>query len=426
MTKLLQGLGVGLAASALAVALFLWGPDWLGWFEGKTWDLRASYLCAPRPSSDRIRLILLDQKSLDWGEKELGLSWPWSREVYKPIISFWRRSGAKAIAFDVLFNEPSFYGVKDDQDFGEAIAQFPAFAGTLLLSKNTGSATTWPSDVPIFSSNIKGLNEWLPYANEWGIGMPRATFPIPEVATNAKILGNVKANPDSDGVHRRVRLFSIFDEKLVPSLGLAILLSASPDETIELKPMSIKIGGKSVPLDKSGYSILRYRPSGTYRSFSAAAVIQSELRIQSGEAPPIKDLEALKDCYVFFGFSAPGLFDLWPTPISRRSSGVEIHATVLDNLLSGDFMQGAPWVGYGICDYRAGIDLRRCGLTQQERLGEPSRVRDLPFHPSNAMHCGIQDRDMASFCGSRECSGFNAFRRCCGKLCHRREAEAIH
>ncbi|RXM22057.1 CHASE2 domain-containing protein, partial [Citrobacter sp. AAK_AS5] len=49
-----------------------------------------------------------------------------------------------------------------------------------------------------------------------------------------------------------------------------------------------------------------------------------------------------KDCYVFFGYSAPGLYDLQPTPVGDKYPGVEVHATMLDNLLSRAFLRDAP------------------------------------------------------------------------------------
>jgi adenylate cyclase len=70
-------------------------------------------------------------------------------------------------------------------------------------------------------------------------------------------------------------------------------------------------------------------------------VIQSELRLEAGEAPSLEPAD-FAGCTVFFGFSAPGLLDLRPTPLSRVAPGVEIHATVLDNLMTGDFLQEAP------------------------------------------------------------------------------------
>jgi adenylate cyclase len=70
-------------------------------------------------------------------------------------------------------------------------------------------------------------------------------------------------------------------------------------------------------------------------------VIQSELRIQAGEEPVIKDPDAFRGRHVIFGFSAPGLYDLRPAPVGGVFPGSEIHATALDNLLSGDFMSEA-------------------------------------------------------------------------------------
>ncbi|HAO21510.1 MAG TPA: adenylate/guanylate cyclase domain-containing protein, partial [Desulfobacteraceae bacterium] len=61
----------------------------------------------------------------------------------------------------------------------------------------------------------------------------------------------------------------------------------------------------------------------------------------SGETPVISP-EVLKDKYVFLGFSAPGLYDLRPSPISGVFPGVEIHATLLDNFLSQDFIRQMP------------------------------------------------------------------------------------
>ncbi|HSV92254.1 MAG TPA: adenylate/guanylate cyclase domain-containing protein, partial [Desulfobacterales bacterium] len=46
--------------------------------------------------------------------------------------------------------------------------------------------------------------------------------------------------------------------------------------------------------------------------------------------------------HVFFGFSAPGLLDLRHSPVDGAHPGVAINATVLDNLLSGDFMRAVP------------------------------------------------------------------------------------
>ena len=118
--KLLQGLLAALIGSA--AALILWSPGWLDNWEARTWDWRVRLLAKPGKATEKIHLILLDQNSLDWGSQENGLPWPWPREIYSAVISFCKRNGVKALAFDVLYTEPSKYGVDDDRSFGATIA----------------------------------------------------------------------------------------------------------------------------------------------------------------------------------------------------------------------------------------------------------------------------------------------------------------
>ena len=115
---------------------------------------------------------------------------------------------------------------------------------------------------------------------------------------------------------------------------------ASPGAAHRDPEGSLTVAGRTVPIDGDGNAILRFRgPSGTtYRQYSAAAVIQSELKAQAGEEPVIRDPDAFRGRHVIFGFTAPGLYDLRPTPVGGVFPGSEIHATALDNLLEGDFM----------------------------------------------------------------------------------------
>jgi adenylate cyclase len=126
-------------------------------------------------------------------------------------------------------------------------------------------------------------------------------------------------------------------------MALASLLVASPGVAVSIRTGGMTVAGKTVPIDAGGHAILRFRgPSGTHRQYSAAAVIQSELRLQAGEEPVIQDPDAFRDCHVIFGFSAPGLYDLRPAPVGGVYPGSEIHATALDNLMEGDFLAELP------------------------------------------------------------------------------------
>ena len=338
-SKLWQGLLAGIVGALIAFVFFF--PDWLSRWEAKTWDWRVNILAMPSPATPKIRLILLDQNSLDWAKDENGLSWPWPREVYSTIIQFCKRTGAKSLAFDVLFTEPSKYGVADDQAFASEMKGFKSFVGAVFLSKTEGSEKRWPAFAPAPALNIQGLDLWL---MDTGHGaFLRASFPVAEISAAAGLLANVHLNPDADSVYRRAALFEVFDGKILPSLALASYWTAKPDTSLKIYPGSFMLGDRAIPIDAAGKAILNFRgPSGTHKAYSAASVIQSELRLQNGETPVIKNLEEFKDAYVFFGFSAPGLFDLRPTPVSGVYPGVEISATMLDNLLANDFIRPVP------------------------------------------------------------------------------------
>jgi adenylate cyclase len=137
-------------------------------------------------------------------------------------------------------------------------------------------------------------------------------------------------------------LFNTFDGRVVPSEALAAYVAGNPGtHQFSIVPGTLVLDGTRIPIDGEGHAVLRYRgPSTTHKAFTAAAIVQADLQIQDGQQPAVP-LALLKDKYVFFGFSAPGLFDLKPSPMTGDYPGVEIHATMLDNILSGDFMR--PW-----------------------------------------------------------------------------------
>ncbi|UCF97759.1 MAG: adenylate/guanylate cyclase domain-containing protein [Spirochaetaceae bacterium] len=344
--KALLGALIGLAAAAVALALAV--PGLLDGLEGRTWDWRVRLLARKGSATDQIALILLDQKSLDWAAEENALSWPWPRETYALVADFCRRGGARALAFDVLFTEASSYGLFDDERFGSAVAENGMGVVAVFLSREEAGTQSWPAEVPEPALSVSGLQRWL---DENGIRaqnaleLGHATFPIPELTAGARVLANVHQLADADGVFRRGQLFNLFDGKPLPSLALGAYLAGNPGaHSVEIDGDRLVIDDRKVPIDSRARVLLRYRgPSQTHVAYNAAAVLQSELRLLEGGEPPL-DPSLLKDRYVFFGFTAPGLYDLRPSPVAGTYPGVEINATMLDNLLSGDFMRPLPWL----------------------------------------------------------------------------------
>jgi adenylate cyclase len=353
--KLFRGMLVGLAGILVTVVLAITGA--LETWEAKSWDRQVRWLAKPGSATDQIRLIKLDQASLDWAETELGVAWPWFRQMFGYIVDYCRRSEARALAFDVIFTEFSPYGVTDDESLGQTIAEFGRFAGAITLLKAAGNDVEWPdywSAVPRFK--VDGLEQWLVRPEAQNIRFYNATFPIPEVAQHAAVLCNVQQDPDPDGIFRQITILGVLEDQIFPLLGLGTYLAAHPDEALRFESKRFLVGTHRIPIDNSGKAVLRYRgPSGTYRAYSAAEVLQAQFRIVNGEAPTPRDLEIAADLrgkYVLFGYTAHGLFDLRPAPVGGDYWGVEINATMLDNLLSGDFLQKVPawftWLCVGI------------------------------------------------------------------------------
>ncbi len=339
-TKVIQGAVIGLAAAALCLGIWLAG--WFAPWEAETWDWRERIMAEPGAASSDIVLVLLDQNSLDWAARENGLTWPWPRELYAAVTDFCRQAGARALAFDVLYTEASTYGVEDDRSFGAAVASFGNVGVPVFLGRSAGSRRTWPETAGPSRFRISGLSRWLARTGDRSTGFSRAAFPVPELARSAAVLCNVHMAPDSDGIYRRVPLFGRFGGQVLPALGLAPFLAAHPEARARIEPGRMYVGKIAAPIDEEGRVILRFRgPSATHQNFSAAAVLQSYLRLQNGEPPTVRP-EAFKDKYVLFGFSAPGLFDLRPAPVDGVYPGVEIHATLLDNLLSHDLLAPFP------------------------------------------------------------------------------------
>jgi len=336
-SKLWHGLVIGVLSAACA--LCLWHLGFLNWLERPLWDLRARLFASPSAATDRIRLIYLDQSSLDWGRREQGWPWPWPREAYAAIVDFCRRSEAESLAFDVLFTEPSRDGVEDDLAFREAIAACPVFAAAVMPTADESAPKTWPDGF-----RFKGIR-LDPQTGSASIRPPEVaavSFPIPEIGEPCGMLGSAHALPDSDNIVRRLAPAAVFDGRLLPALGLASVLVSTNFESAEFGKRSLNIGGISIPLDSSGRTILRWRgPHQVHRAVSAQAVIQSEVRLREG-AKPVLDPSEFKGRHVLFGFTAPALGDLHATPMGALQPGVTCHATMLDNILAGDFMSDAP------------------------------------------------------------------------------------
>ncbi len=194
--------GLAVAGVAMALSGLGWSSGALQGLEAKTWDIRSRLLARPSAFTADIVQVLLDQQSIDWVHESLGISWPWPRELHGAIVSQCRRRGALVVGIDVLFTEPSFFGVSDDQVFGQALGQMEGLAiGSVSAPSASGRFLKWPDFAPR-PQFVQDSSKLSPKAH-------RALFPIPEVAGHG-LLCNVNQQADDDGIFRRFKPLIFF------------------------------------------------------------------------------------------------------------------------------------------------------------------------------------------------------------------------
>ena len=331
--NLIRGITLGVGTSL--IVLILHSFSLFQAFELKTLDWRFKLLASPDEASDDIVIVVVDQKSLDYYEEMGGLPWPWPRGLYEAVIEFVNTGGAQAILFDILFTERSGFGYEDDEFFTEAVKDAGNVYMPFFLSQKERSVDETLKE-KLFSEKsieVRGGSK-IPWWTARSV-----VLPLDDLVRNAKGLGNVMMVPDPDGVYRRVPLLFKYENQFFPSLPVAALKDIFNVEAFSIhESKSLQLGRITVPLQEDGTVLLKYHGgAATYQYYSIASVIQSYVRLEEGEKPIINP-EEFKDKVVFVGLIAPGLFDLKPTPFSSVYPGVEVHATITDNILNEDFL----------------------------------------------------------------------------------------
>jgi class 3 adenylate cyclase/CHASE2 domain-containing sensor protein len=384
---------------AFGVSALLMLSGALDFPEYKTYDFRVRLLANQTRPSDDIILILLRQDSLDWAQRERGWGWPWPRKAYAELVDYMNAAGAKSVAFDMLFTEPSVYrnarqdeiidraveqleqaqemsvqaqsprqamtlfrnvvgalrelsGREDDASFARAERDYGRVVQTVFLSAGPGREASWPAGLskPLF---IPRGNVPVFRLGQDETPLTGAQFAIEDLRDSSGIIGTLTGVPDRvDGILRRGRLFHFFDNRMIPSLAAASLLVSgdrSGEIEFDAQRQSIRWGDDLLPVDRAGNLILRFRGDlDRYVPYEMWQILDSAESWQAGKAPLLPP-EDFKDKYVLFGLYAPGLYDIFSTPISSVYPGVGMHVTMLDNLLSGDFnRESPPWVNLAL------------------------------------------------------------------------------
>jgi adenylate cyclase len=338
-----------------------------------------------QPPKNKIVVLEVDSDSLErYGR------WPWHRDVTAKLIDKAFEAGAKVVGLDIAFSEkdqriPEEMGeILKGQKMANLVDLFetdPVLASTIQKHANN-LVLGWFTETACFP---KYSAEDCPVSNEqyrdipqsiekfgFDVFNPNPGYDIQKtpllsavnLISNIPIFdnpgmhsGNFNMAADADGVIRRSSLLMMAAGKPYPTLalemarvGLGEKIRLDLDSRERVANMSWVNSGKRINVNPVGTMEINFRgPGHSFPYVSALQLldpppsVQQEGRTLASANPT----DLLKDAYVLIGLTAVGVFDMRGYPFDPNVAGVEGHATILDNILSGDSMSSASTSGTG-------------------------------------------------------------------------------
>ncbi|MFZ5775300.1 MAG: CHASE2 domain-containing protein [Thermodesulfobacteriota bacterium] len=307
------------------------------------------------PPAQPVVIVDLDERSL----AKIG-QWPWPRNTVARLIEGIGSASPKAIGLDIVFAEQdrtspgpildaitpllpktippaAIEAIKadprldHDAQLGAALASTPSVLGYVFQTQNDSlkDETSRP-----FATAIVHIAPKESQLDQ--LTLPTAYRAILNVGavSQGRSEGFFNVFPDSAGTVRRVPLFMSLDGVPCPSLALEMVRIGLEEEAITIHAshrgndgrqtiLGVSLGNLLIPTDEQGQLAVNYRgPDRTYPYVSAADILEG------------RGLGLLRGKYVLIGTSAAGLLDLRATPFSSIYPGVEVHANVIENILS--------------------------------------------------------------------------------------------
>lgn len=340
-TKLFFNLILSFLGAGLLVFLYLFSPLQTQSIDNRLKD----FLFIARgemPTTELVTIVDIDEKSLT----AIG-QWPWERNTFAELLEKLTEAGAGIIGLDIIFPEedktsPSYISrkldldLKDPENYDITLAktfqQTPTIAGYIFQIEAETPDAEAPNIQAIFIE--RGLTEH----NNFVIQPKGVLTNIPVLQDHSYSSGFFNNVPDPSGIIRSVPLVMRYDDQLFPSLVMEMVRIASESSKVyvdysEAGVEWISAGEYHIPTDHFGRLNVNFRgPGRTFTYVSAADIL-------SGDFNP----EHIAGRFILIGTSAAGLLDLRSMPFDNVYPGVEVHANVLDNILSGDFIVKPGW-----------------------------------------------------------------------------------
>ncbi len=252
---------------------------WLWRIDQAVYDVSVASM-AERVDS-QVVIVAIDDKSL----ARLG-RWPWSRRVHGDLIDRLREAGAGPVALDILFSEGQETG-SGDGDLAEAIRRH----GRIVL----------------------------PWAGNTSIGAAYEPGREPLFTREAAALGHAHVEYDPDGIVRSVFLWESNGQRMLPQLGLALLMLVDPEVASRYALPEVEPG------DAARWMRIPFAgPPGAHRRESFVDVLDGSV-----------GRDALRGKVILVGAVAQGMGDVVPTPttaFTQPMPGVEVNANIFSAL----------------------------------------------------------------------------------------------
>ncbi|MBB4195709.1 adenylate cyclase [Rhizobium aethiopicum] len=277
-------------AVLVAISLLSRLPAW-SLLELRSFDY-LSTVDDPRPPPGGPVIVAIDEPSL----ADINAQWPWPRSLHAELISQLRAAGARVIGLDIIMAEPS--NPDNDAAIAKAVGPDVVLAGDETLIET-------------------------PQASQ----LIRAT-PLPALTEAGAVTGIASIDLSGDGIFRRIPGYED---------GFAAMLAKASGAATETLP--------------AGQLIQSFGPARSYPTVSYYQALDPK-----GLLPP----DYFKDRIVLVGLSlqnAPeidkGGVDAFATPYTVHTgklvSGVEIQATIYDNIRSGLSIREARLPTVAVC-----------------------------------------------------------------------------
>ena len=287
-------------------------------------------------STNKVVIVDIDEKSIE----KIG-QFPWRRDVYSTILENLNSAEVSTIAFDIFFSE---------EDTQNPVKIFKEF------NLNINSENILNSD-ELFLGSIKKSNVILPLVGATKEVKKNNFSPKANIITKgedplnylynyqgyissldkfnnaAKGLGSISIIDSEDGILRYVPLILNIDNEIIPSLSLEAVRLYNKEKSYLIQTdqsgiQLIKTRSTNFLTNENGLNFVKFKKIPTNTYVSASDIYENNF-----------DQTNLKDKIILIGSSAEGVFDLVKIPTGKIIPGVQVHANIIENILSKDFLK---------------------------------------------------------------------------------------